>query len=382
MRRGNGEGSVFQRRDGRWCAQVTLPNGRRKTAVAKTRAEAKRRLAELVTALEQGVALAPNPLLADFLRVWLTESAPRTLRPRTLAGYRTIVESHLVPSLGRVRLRSLSPADIDGYITRVLEAGLSARTAQYHHAVLRRALGQAEKWGYVARNAARLVTPPTVRRPEITPLTPQQARIFLEGVRGDRLEALYGVAFLGLRQGEILGLRWQDVDFDAGAITVNRTLQPYGGEYHLDEPKTQRSRRTLPLPPPLLELLRQHRARQVEERLRAGPLWEGDAWNLVFCTPLGRPLAPAEVTRDFKRKLAALGLPRQRFHDLRHASASFLIAQGVPLRVVMEVLGHSTITTTANVYGHVLSDVVRGAIDLQGALLFGDARAARQGSSG
>jgi len=344
---------------------------RRKSAIAVTKADAKRRLRELQQAAEQGLALAPDPTLADYLRKWLAEAAPRTLRPRTLAGYTSIVERHLIPALGRIRLCKLHPGDIDTYLNRVVESGLTTRTAQYHHAVLRRALGQAERWGYVGRNVARLVTPAQVRQRDMAPLTPDQARLFLAGIASDRLQALYAVSLsLGLRQGEALGLTWADVDLDARTITVRRTLQRYCGAYHLDDPKTQRSRRTISLPAPLAEALRQHRVRQNEERLRAGPLWAGD-WNLLFCNEIGNPLAGAEVTRRFQAKLIALGLPRQRFHDLRHAAATFLLAQGVPLRVVMEILGHSTITTTANVYGHVLPELQRDAMDGQGAYLFG-----------
>ncbi|HEV8574410.1 MAG TPA: site-specific integrase, partial [Dehalococcoidia bacterium] len=296
---------------------------------------------------------------------------PRTLRPRTLAGYTSIVERHLIPALGRIRLRKLQPADIDAYLNRLVGSGLTTRTAQYHHAVLRRALGQAERWGYVGRNVARLVTPPQVRQRQMAPLTPDQARLFLAGIAGDRTEALYAVSLsLGLRQGEALGLLWEDVDLGARTLTVQHTLQRYGGAYHLDEPKTQRSRRTVSLPTPLVDVLRRHRIRQNEERLRVGPLWAG-GWNLVFCNEIGEPLAGAEVTRRFQRTLAALGLPRQRFHDLRHAAATFLIAQAVPLRVVMEILGHSTISVTADTYGHVAIEVQREATDRTAALLFG-----------
>src|SRR3972149_4273701 len=163
--RGNNEGSVYQRPDGRWVAAITAGHpapGRlqRRTALAENKASARKRLAQLLADVEQGLSLAPTPTLADYLRKWLKEAAPRTLRPRTLAGYTSIVERHLIPALGRIRLRKLQPGDIDAYLNRAPQSGLSNRTAQYHHAVLRRALGQGERWGYVSRNVARLVMPP------------------------------------------------------------------------------------------------------------------------------------------------------------------------------------------------------------------------------
>jgi len=376
MKRGNNEGSVYKRQDGRWVACVTLgwANGRRqrKTALAASKAEARQRLAQLQQAAEQGLSLARDPSVGEYLRRWLQESAPRTLRPRTLAGYASIVERHLVPALGRITLRKLQPGDIEAYLNRAVESGLSARTAQYHHAVLRRALGQAERWNLVPRNAARLVTPPRVQRRDVRPLTLEQARTFLASVDGDRLSGLYAVSLsLGLRQGEALGLQWQDVDLDAGTLQVRHTLQRYGGEYHLDDPKTDRSRRTISLPLALVDTLRQHRVRQNEERLRFGPIWAGERWTLVFCDERGLPLDGTAVTRAFQRKLADLGLPAQRFHDLRHAAATFLIAQGVALRVVMEILGHSTIATTADTYGHVMPELQRDATERTAAVLFG-----------
>jgi integrase len=202
-------------------------------------------------------------------------------------------------------------------------------------------------------------------------LTPEQARRFLSSVEGDRPSALYAIALsLGLRQGEALGLTWSDVDLEASTLTVRHTLQRYDGAFHLDPPKTQRSRRTINLPDPLVDALRRHRAGQLEERLKTGELWAGDRWRLIFSTELGEPLSGDAVTRTFQTKLEDLGLPRQRFHDMRHAAATFLLAQGVALRVVMEVLGHSTITTTANTYGHVMPELQKDATDRVAAVLF------------
>ena len=374
-KRGNNEGSVYKRRDRRWVACITVgyANGRRqrKTAMAATRREAVQRLAQLHHDAEQGLSLTADTPLGDFLRQWLDSAKPK-LRPRTFEGYRIVVERHLIPALGRIRLRKLGPADVERHLRQVVESGLSPRTAQYQHAVLRRALRYAEKQRLVSVNVARLVDAPRAKRRDVRPLTPEQARIFLSSVESDRLSALYAVSLsLGLRQGEALALAWEDIEFEARTLAVRHTLQRYDGEYHLDEPKTDRSRRTISLPEPLVDALRRHRVQQSEERLRAGSLWEGDRWGLVFCNQLGEPLSGTAVTRAFQKKLAALGLPAQRFHDLRHAAATFLIAQGVPLRVVMEILGHSTITTTADIYGHVMQEAQRDATDRTAAVLFG-----------
>jgi integrase len=241
---------------------------------------------------------------------------------------------------------------------------------QYLHAVLRRALGQALKWNLVPRNAARLVDPPRVERPEMLALTPEQARCFLDAVSGDRLGALYSVAVaLGLRQSEILGLRWEDVDFEQQMLRVRAQLLRIDGAKRLVEPKTRQSRRTLPLPATIAAGLRAHRSRQLQERLLAGARWEGNGWDLVFTNTRGGPLDARHLVRAFKDHLVRAGLPDIRFHDLRHSCASLLVAQGLHPRVVMETLGHSTITLTMNTYSHVMPALQREAADMMDNVL-------------
>ncbi len=220
--------------------------------------------------------------------------------------------------------------------------------------MLRRALGQALRWGLVQRNAAALTDPPRVCHPEVRPLTPAEARALLGAVRGDRLEALFTVALaLGLRQGEALGLRWEDVDLEAGTLRVAGALQRVDGALRFVEPKSARSRRALNLPAVAVAALRAHRARQAAERLQAGPLWQEH--GPVFTTTVGTPLDAGNVRRAFKRHLRAAGLPPTvRFHDLHHTTASLLLAQRVHPRLVMEVLGHSQIGLTMDTYSHVL----------------------------
>jgi integrase len=219
--------------------------------------------------------------------------------------------------------------------------GLSPRTVAYTRAILRKALNQAVKRGQVARNVATLTDAPKQKKHKITPLDPAQGRALLAAVQGHRLEGLYRVALsLGLRMGEALGLRWEDVDLDRGESRVSVALQRRKGSKTLAEPKTERSRRALSLPSVLLSALKAHGMRQLEERLAAGPKWRDH--GLVFPSTVGTPLEPRNVTRHYKEMLRRAGLPEStRFHDLRHTAASLLVAQGVHPRVVMEILGHS-----------------------------------------
>ena len=222
-------------------------------------------------------------------------------------------------------------------------------------AILRRALGQAERWDLVARNVARLVDAPTVHPPKVEPFSPEEARAFLAAVHGHRLEALFVTAIAtGCRQGELFAMTWDDLDLEAGRLHVRHTLTRARdtGAWELVEPKTARSRRSLDLPAVARTALAEHRVRQWEERLKAGPLWQDHGF--VFCTPLGRPLDGPNITYALHRLLAHAGLRRVRFHDLRHAAASLLLAQGLQLREIMEVLGHSQIALTANLYTHLM----------------------------
>jgi integrase len=372
-RRGKGEGSITQLPDGRWQARIDLGyvNGKRKrkSIYGKTREEVAKKLTRALADHQRGLPLPDERLTVEqFLHRWLEEVACPSVRPRTYASYAQLVRLHLVPGLGRTRLARLRPEDVQAFLNRKLQEGLSPRTVQYLHAVLRRALGQAEKWGLVARNVARLVDPPKVARPEVRPLTAEEARRLLDATRGDRLEALYSVAVaVGLRQGEALGLRWQDVDLDRGLLTVRVQLQRIGGTLQLVEPKSPRSQRTIQLPTVVVQALREHRARQLAERLQAGAAWQEH--GLVFTTSIGTPLDARNVVRHFHRLLAKAGLPRMPFHVLRHTAASLLLAQGLDLRVVQQVLGHSQIALTANLYAHVMPVLLREAAERMDALL-------------
>lgn len=364
-RRGPGEGTVYRRKDGRWEGTLYLGSvaGKRvkRSFYGKTRKEVVQKLDAARRQTEQGLPLAPErQTLTSYLEQWLEDAARLRVRERTFVGYETIVRRHLIPAIGQLRLTRLGPQHVQAMLAKKIEEGLAPRTVQSIHAVLRMALNDALRWELVQRNVAALVTPPRSEQSDVLTLSSEQARRLLDAAERDRLGALFSVALaLGLRRGEALGLRWGDVAFERGTLRVERSLQRVGGALRLTEPKTSRSRRTIALPAPAASSLRAHRARQLEERLQAGSEWQDD--DLVFTTQFGTPLDPRNVSRAFHKLLARTGLPRMRFHDLRHTCASLLLAQNVHPRVVMETLGHSRISTTMDLYSHVAPEVQRDA---------------------
>jgi integrase len=248
--------------------------------------------------------------------------------------------------------------------------GLSPRGIRYVHAVLRSALSKAQELEFVNRNVARLVKAPPSPQTEIIPLSVEQAKKLLRTVQRHRLYPLYAVALaVGLRSGEALALGWDDVDLDEGTINVRRSLQRLKGTLRFTEPKSRTSRRTIPLPPSLVEVLKAHKKRQAGERLRAGPQWHDEGF--VFTTRVGTPIEPRNLTRHFHALCKKAEIGRQRFHDLRHTCGSLLAAQGVHPRVAMEILGHSQISLTMNVYTHVATTLQREATTLVQDLLDG-----------
>ena len=372
-RRGNGEGTILKRKDGRWAAAIVQDNGNRKWIYGKTRREVAGRLTKIQRDIAEGRPVINERLtVAEYMNRWLYDVARQRTRPMTFRGYEHLVRLHILPTLGRVRLAKLNPQHVHSLITHKAQEGrLAPRTIQYMHSVLRAALNQALRWRMVHYNAAAMVSAPRGTRLEAKVLTPEEARQLLDALRGNRLEALYSVALaLGLRQGEALGLMWSDVDLDAGILRVRRAAQriPHCGT-QLVETKTARSRRTLVLPPVVISALYAHRGRQALERLAAGPDWVD--LDLVFPSRLGTLADGPNITHRFRRLLENAGLPPMRFHDLRHACASLLLVQGVHPRVVMETLGHSQISLTMNTYSHVLPPLQREAADRMEAVLAG-----------
>ena len=368
-RRGQNEGTIFKRPDGRWCAGVNLGDGRRKFWYGRTREEVARKLSIGLRDFAFGILPADDKTtVEEFLGRWLEDVARPRLRVWTYRGYEVHIRLHILPHLGRLRLAKVSPGHVQALINANLKAGLSPKTVHYMRQVLRSAFEQAVRWGYLQRNVIDLVPGPRKPRIEVKPMSLDEARAFLKGIEGDPWHALYLTALaLGLRQGELLGLTWASIDWECGQLQVQRALQRIDHAYVLTQPKTERSRRRILMPDPVADALRRHRIRQREELLALGRS-EPDL-NLVFTTPEGRPLDAKVVTRTFQRKLAELSIRHLRFHDLRHSCATVLLVQGVSPRVVMETLGHSDIGTTMNTYSHVLPELQREAADRMGDFL-------------
>jgi integrase len=358
-KRGHGQGSVTRRPNGKWLAQVLI-GGRRLSHTAETKREAERWIRETLLKAEQGLlpAEAGRVTVGQFLDRWLEAKAP-ALRPKTLEYYRDFVRLYLKPVLGGLRLWDLRPDHLQALYADMLKRGLKPATVRLRHATIRTALNDALRWGLAARNVAQAVRPPRPERREMKTWTPEEARRFLEAVAGSRLEAAYRLALCcGLRLGELAGLKWEDIDLEPASLQVRRTLLwtgRLGGEdgVFYGEPKTARGRRQVELPAQVVEALRRRRQlAQKEERLLAGPRWQESGH--VFTTLQGKPLDPRIIQKDFAEWVRKAGLPRIRFHDLRHTCATLLLSQGVHPKVVQELLGHSQISVTLDTYSHVL----------------------------
>ena len=332
---------------------------RRKWYSFKTRREAEAALAQLVGRVISGETIPSTKIrLAEFLEVWLRDYVEAGVAPTTRASYRDTIRVHLAPALGHVPLVRLTPQAIQGYISDKSRQGLSPTTVRYHVAILHRSLAHALKWGLLTHNPADRVDLPRKARREIHVWDSEQVRLFLaEARRSSAYYRLYLAAIMtGMRQGELLGLRWQDVDLVAGVASVQQTLYRMGKTLLVKEPKSNRSRRTVALAPILVEELRCIKDEQVARQRQLGDAYQNQGF--VFCQPNGKPLhAHNIVQRDFRRAMERAGVPRIRFHDLRHCHATLLLQQGVHPKVVQERLGHSSISMTLDTYSHVVPGV-------------------------
>lgn len=402
-KRGNAEGSIYHLRDGRWRAAVMVgwkmtADGRRvpdrKIFTAGTRHEVAEDLTAALRERDRGINIKPDKqTVGRFLQEWLA-GIKSDVSPATFVSYEATVRLHLTPILGNIQLAKLSARDIqrlkEQKIGALIERGpgvkkavegqpapeprrLSAASVRYCLMVLRMALERARKLDLIPRNVALIVDFPKVEHAEISPFTPEQAMAFIEAAKGHRIGALFSVAAsIGLRKGEALALQWPAIDFERGTLQVRLTLQRIkmpgddNGRLIMKEPKRS-SRRTLNLPQVCLSALLQHRERQEQERVLAGSRWRDSGF--VFTTGIGTPLEPRNLERDYRQILGVAGLPYIRIHDLRHTAATLLLTQGVHPRVVMELLGHSQIAITMNIYSHVVPALRKEAANQMDAIL-------------
>ena len=374
-----GEASIFRAKDGRWHGWITVgvrTNGKpdRRHRTAKTRNEVVRKIRELEVRRETGTITAVNSDTVEaWFRHWLTNIAARRVRPRTLESYESMIRMHITPYLGGQRLDRLQPEHLEELYNALIEKGLSPTSVLRVHRIISRALKVAMQRQRIHRNVATLVDPPAQRRSEVaTALTLEEATAVLHEARGLRDEARWTVALaLGLRQSEALALQWKDIDLLNGTLAVRRTLHRVNGKGLVYEPpKTPRSLRTLALPIPLVRALHEHKARQTGERMLAADEWHDE--DLVFAQPNGRPIDKKADYDAWRNLLKSAGVRHVRLHDGRHTAATLLLSEGVHPRVVMELLGHSQMRTTMDIYSHVMPALAREAADRMGAVLLGD----------
>jgi integrase len=369
-KRGNGEGSIyFRQSDKKWVGSVTLQNGKRKVFYGGTRKEVADKLKTALHEQQQGtIVMSSTQTVAQFLTDWLENVHRRRLRPRTYERYSEVINLHLIPALGRYQLQKLTAQHIQKFYTQKEDEGLASTTIHYYHSVLHNALNMAVKWGLVAKNVSDLVTPPRKERYAIQPFTEEQARAFLDVIHGHKWEALFTLALAtGMRRGELIGLKWQDINFKTGTLQVVRVLtrvptkMPEREHVYIEaEPRTEKSRRSVLLAPFVIEALKEHRVRQLEAKLKAGSGWQDR--DYVFCTLHGSHLNPNRIVDEFKKLLKQADLPNIRFHDLRHSAASLLLSLGIHPKVVQELLGHTQIGITMDVYSHLLPGMQKDAM--------------------
>lgn len=365
----------LRKRGRKWYGVVSYYNarGERKLKwipLSTSKRESERQLARIVAELQSGQYVDAGRLtVAEYLRKWLQEYARNKVTARTYERYEEIVEKHLIPALGGIRLSKLSPIQINTYYANALEngrrdgqGGLAPKTVLQHHRVLHRALTVAVKWGLLARNPADAVDPPKPETREMIALTEEQTVRLLKACEGTPLYVPVVLAVTcGLRRGEILALRWQDVDLEAGTLSVRRSLEETRSGLRFKEPKTHRSRRPIALPPLTVEVLKRHRHEQRKVRVMMGPAYQDN--DLVCAGPDGRPLRPDYLTQTLPKIAERSGLPRIRFHDLRHTHASILLRYDVHPKVVSERLGHSRVNITLDLYSHVMPDLQKEAAE-------------------
>jgi integrase len=361
-RRKHGEGTIVKRADGRYMAALiveTEKGKQRKYFYGKTSREVQKKLDQAKRDRDQGTFVTERGQRLDvYLNRWLEEVHKPSIRASSYVLYRGLLDNHIIPALGHIQLQKLTPRQVQAFYAVKLDEGLNAKTVNKMHIVLSMALDNALKWNMVARNVCDAVTKPREVPYEYVVLTEEQAKRFLVSVRGDALEGIITLVLaLTLRRGEVLGLKWDDVDFEHRCLYIRRTVSRIGGKMGVVErpPKSKAGRRVLPLPDFVIAVLHREQKRQEECKAILGAKWKDGGY--VFPNSVGGYYHESSVRERFKRLLKRAGLPDIRFHDLRHSAATFLLAMGVNPKEVQELLGHSSFRMTMDLYGHVLQSM-------------------------
>ncbi len=362
--RKNGEGTLFKRKDGRYQASFIPENGKRKYVYGKTQAEALDKLRTAQAEDKRGtLATGPRQKLGGYLTQWLEQVHKPMIRVGTYVQYRTAINKHLIPGLGHIILQKLTPQQVQAFYAVKIKEKMAPGYVRFMHVVLHHAMENAVRWNLVSRNVVSLVSAPRPIRHDVNSITSAQAHKLLEVAKGQHMYAIVALAVTtGMRRGEILALHWSDIDFQANVLFVRHTVNQYVGYGYVEnDPKTKSSRRKIVLPNIVIEALQAHRFIQEEMRLKAGDKWVEH--NLIFSSKHGDYLHSTTLGYRFHKLLDAAGLPSMRFHDLRHSAATILLTMGIHPKVVQELLGHSSIAMTIDIYSHVLPSMQQGAME-------------------
>lgn len=355
-KRGNNEGSIYQRKsNGRWEGSITLPDGSRKVFYGKKRSEVAEKINAALADLQRGMLpTTSSATVQEYIEQWLEEVHKPLIKLKTYIDYRSLVKNYIVPGLGAIKLQKLTPQQVQAFYSKKLSEGFASKTVKNIHVLLHKALADAVKWNMLSRNVCDAVTPPRLSRKEHSVLTPEQARNLLKQIKGHRFEALLTLALVtGMRCGELLALHWLDIDFATCNLQVKRTVTHFKNLGYVEaEPKTAKSRRQIRLPLFVVEILINHQAQQDELRRKNPDVWTEK--GLVFTGATGNYISLTTLRKTFNSVLKQASLPHMRFHDLRHSAATILLSQGTHPKVVQEILGHSQISVTLDVYSHVL----------------------------
>ena len=363
-------GSIRQKSKGSWQIQIYTgigPDGKHRRhfeTVRGRKGDAQRRLTELLASLDKGVYTPPGKLtVAEHLQNWLNGYVKTNCSERTLDAIQSIAEHHLIPSLGHISLKQLKPQEIQGYYGKACDK-LSARSVHYHHRILKQSLKYAVRQGYLGRNPCELVDPPKPRLKPMRTLTPEELETLLENASDNQFyPVIYTAVSTGLRQAELLGLRWRDIDPDIMlSISVSRVLYKRRGVCEFKEPKTSHSRRYVSMTPKLAAFLREYRLERKSLYRGLGKDFTLD--DLVFANIEGKPIDPGVLSHNFGRIAKRAGLQNVRFHDLRHTFASLMLLRGAKPKVISEALGHSSVAFTMDVYSHIIEGMQSDAMAL------------------